>query len=91
MALYKEITTDEGLTLNYHRIVFIDSVINSNISICVHSYLSENMREKQKSGDIPSPYTRGRTYVHDYVENFTIQDAYDYLTTLDDFEGATKI
>ena len=86
MALKKDIIQDNGITTSYHRILFIQSTINSHTSIAVLSYVDEQSREREKS-EI-QPYKAAVTYETDYIENMTISDAYKYLKTLPEFAGA---
>lgn len=48
MALKKEIILDNGVIVNYHRIVSMNKITNDSIIIEVNSYISENQREKEK-------------------------------------------
>lgn len=48
MALQKEITLENGVTLNYHRIVSIMSIVNMSTTIEVGSYTNENKRLAEK-------------------------------------------
>lgn len=89
MALYKPIEQENGLTLSYHRIFFIEQTINDHIAIVVSSYLDQASREKEKAGG--SIYNICVTYNRDYVEDMTVKQAYEYLKTLDDFKGATDV
>lgn len=89
MALSKPIRQENGLILNYHRIFFIQSTINSHTSIAVLSYLDEPSREMEETEN--QPYKASVTYETVYVEDMTIEAAYDYLKTLPEFEGATDI
>jgi hypothetical protein len=89
MALKKDITLENGVTTSYHRILFIQSVINSNTSIAVLSYVSQESREAEDS-ETP-PYKVSATYSSEYIENMTIEDAYNYLKNLPEFEGAEDI
>lgn len=89
MALQKEIKQDDGVTTSYHRILFFRAVINSHVSIAVLSYVDEASRERELTGD--RPYKISATYERPYVENMTIEEAYEYLKTLPDFEGAEDI
>ena len=94
MALYKEIKQEDGVTTNYHRILYVDSTINSHISIAVLSYVDNKARAaEQQSEDesIVTPYKRAATYETDYCENMTVKQAYDYLKTLPEFEGAEDV
>lgn len=89
MALYKPITQDDGVVTNYHRILYIQSMINSHVSIVVLSYVSNESRATESASVIP--YKHGVTYQTDYIENMTIAEAYSYLKTLDVFAGAEDI
>ena len=89
MALKKDITQENGVTTSYHRILLIQSVINSNTSIAVLSYVSQESREAENS-ETP-PYKVSATYSSEYIENMTVEDAYNYLKTLPEFEGAEDI
>lgn len=48
MALKKEIELDNGVILNYHRIVSLNKITNISNNIEVNSYTSEKQREKEK-------------------------------------------
>lgn len=90
MALSKLITQDDGVTTNYHRIFMLDFVINSHVSITVLSYIDEAGRRNEGNSEF-KPYKTGITYEIPYVENMTIEDAYNYLKTSPTsiFEGAS--
>lgn len=47
MALKKEIEMENGVILNYHRIVAVNSITNIKGIIEVASYISEKQREKE--------------------------------------------
>lgn len=89
MALKKEVRQDNGIVTNYHRILFIQSTINSHTSISVLSYVDEPSRDQE--GTETPPYKVAITYETDYVKNMTIKKAYEYLKTLPEFEGAEDI
>lgn len=91
MALYKEIRQPDGVFTSYHRIIYIMSFTNSHVSIAVASYVDEDIRTAEKNNVITQPYIQAVTYETGYVENMTIETAYNYLKTLPDFEGATDI
>lgn len=91
MALYKEITQEDGVTTNYHRIFFVDSIINSHTSIAVLSYVKEDIRSAEKDGSIELAYKKAKTYEIDYKENMTVEEAYEFLKTLPEFEGAVSV
>ena len=79
MALYKPVTQDDGVVTSYHRILRIESVINSHTSIVVLSYIDQESRMSESNEY--APYRTAITYETDYVENMTIEDAYNYLKT----------
>lgn len=89
MALKKEVRQDNGVVTNYHRILYITSMINSHVSIAVLSYIDEPGRNMENSET--EPYKVAVTYEKEYEENMTIEDAYEYLKTLPEFEGAEDI
>jgi hypothetical protein len=89
MALYKPVVQDDGVTTNYHRILYTMSHINSHISIAVVSYIDRIARDTE-TGD-NQPYRKYVTYETAYKENMTIEDAYSYLKSLSQFAGADDI
>lgn len=91
MALYKEVKQDDGVTTNYHRILYITITTNRQNSIAVLSYVDSNSRESELESIITQPYQKAVTYETVYDENMTIEKAYAYLKTLPQFEGATDI
>lgn len=91
MALYKKIRQDDGVTTNYHRILFLNLFTNHHNSIAVVSYVDDAAREDEKGAIIAQPYQKSVTYELPYDESMTIETAYEYLKTLPQFEGATDI
>lgn len=91
MALFKEIKQDDGVTTNYHRILFIQQMVNHHNSIAVLSYVDDDSRENEKNSIIAQPYQRSVTYEIPYDATMTVGTAYDYLKTLPQFEGAIDI
>lgn len=92
MALVKEITLENGITLNYHKISLILIDINSGINIHLASVPSKELYKKSLKKQLKNQafnmYIEGRHYSHEYVKDFNIDDAYAYLKTLDEFAGA---
>lgn len=91
MALYKEITQEDGVVTNYHRILFMQLTINRQNSIAVLSYVNGDIREREKDCEITNPYQKSVTYECAYDPNMSIESAYEYLKTLPIFEGAEDI
>lgn len=48
MALQKEIELENGIILNYHRIVSLNKITNQHNVIEVNSYINKAQREKEK-------------------------------------------
>ena len=90
MALIKELELDNGIILNYHRVYALDKITNINNTIEVKSYLNKEQRIKEKEADENGVnlYTIIRHYSTAYDDNMTIEDAYEYLKTTDDFANA---
>lgn len=86
MALIKYIQQDNRIITSYHRILYIQSTINSHTSIAVLSYVDKQSRECE--GSEVQPYKTAVTYETNYVENMTVSDAYQYLKTLPEFSDA---
>lgn len=95
MALYKEITLGNGITVNYHRVVSVNIITNVQNIIEVASYTSKEKREEEKTaietgGD--SNVFIETTYLNaDYDQTMSIVSAYDYLKTLPEYEDATDV
>ena len=88
MALYKEIKQADGVVTSYHRILFIQQMVNHHNSIAVISYVDNESRENEKESVIAQPYMKSVTYETAYDPTMTVWTAYDYLKTLPQFEGA---
>lgn len=102
MALNKEITESNGVVTTYHRIAMVKIDTNQENTILIHSYLSESARQIEKDyasgvyenieeGGMNWPYVSSRYITCDYNEAMTIPNAYSYLKTLPEFEGATDV
>ena len=103
MALKKIIKMDNGVYLSYHRIAMIKIELNQQVTILVNSYIDADGRDYEKdysNGKIDDPifpYMNSK-YVHvPYDENFdifkgpVIQNAYDWLKSQPEFEGAEDV
>lgn len=92
MAFLKPIKMDNGITLSYHRILFVTLTTNKQNSIAVLSYLDESSRLSEKEATTDAvPYRISTTYETAYDENMNIEKAYDWLKTQPDFMGAEDI
>ena len=88
MALQKDIRQDDGVTTSYHRVLQIIQTINRQTSIAVISYVDETARSDEKTAVMLQPYSKCITYELPYDEAMTIENAYNYLKILPQFEGA---
>lgn len=98
MALKKQIELENGIILNYHRIVSISKITNNMTTVEVASYISETQRQKeqealiqsQEIGEaIPISVFINTVYVNkEYIENETIKDLYEFLKTTEMFKDA---
>ena len=92
MSLNKEIVLENGVTINYHRVVSVNNITNHASIIEVASYTSESKRleEKEKMANNESMdifiYTE---YISlEYTQDLNVDTAYEYLKTLDKFADA---
>ena len=92
MALSKAITLENGITVNYHRVVSINNITNQSSIIEVASYTSEEKRLEEKSkllnNEPMKVYIRSKYYLKSYNKNLNVDSAYEYIKTLDEFTGA---
>ena len=84
MGLYKDIVSDDGVPLTYHRISAIMLTTNIENLIEVKSYPLKATREKELvmlAGEDPGyiPFTVTRWYSAPYDPAMTIEDAYAWL------------
>ena len=95
MALLKEIELDNGITLNYHRIVSMTVITNLFNVIEVGSYTGENKRLQEKAalknGESMKVFIESTYLNADYDPSMTIESAYEYLKTLPTFQGAEDL
>lgn len=92
MAIKKNIELDNGITLTYHRIVRIQSIINFDSMIEVQSYMSKQNRLREKGN--PSNvdiYTEASYYHIPYDPELNVTKAYEYIKSLPEFEGAEDV
>ena len=91
MALYKEIKQDDGVNTTYHRILYVQNMINSHCSIAVVSYVDKEARVNEQENIIMQPYKQAKTFETDYDETISPEKAYEYLKTLPEFANAEDV
>lgn len=101
MALSKKIELDNGIEVNYHRIVSINEIIGEQTIIEVASYINESKRleektaleQGKKSGEaVPiNVFIDTKYLIKEYSEKEDVESCYKYIKTLDDFKNAKDI
>lgn len=92
MALQKAITLDNGIIVKYHRIVNTNILVNNSITIEVGSYIDATQRNKEKQNIDNTNIFINTTFIDmPYKESVTIEEAYEYLKTLDLFKNSVDI
>ena len=97
MALKKDIVLENGIVLNYHRVVSINNITNQQTIIEVGSYINKEQRDKERawyesnSKDNMNVYIITTYYSKEYDKDLNVDSAYEYLKTLEVFEGAEDV
>lgn len=93
MALIKEIELENGVKVNYHRIVSVNNITNHVSIIEVASYTSKEKREQEKEafekGKFIDAFKETKFIEKEYEEDLNVVFAYEYLKTLPEFSGCT--
>ena len=91
MALIKDITLGNGITVKYHRVLSIYGMVGVQTTIQVNSYTSPELRAGEKAGDPDAdPYVATSFFNMGYVDGMSASAAYAYLLTLPEFAGAVS-
>lgn len=95
MALKKQLELENGVIVNYHRIVSINKITNNSIIIEVASYISEVKRQEEieyynsvEENKTMNVFIDTAFLNKEYNETDTIKDLYDYLKTTEKFKDA---
>lgn len=104
MGLKKDIVLDNGITLNYHRVVGVNSVTNVNTIIEIASYVNEEKRLEEKQylqNQLEEGHNEEIPVVNNIINSYTIElpfdkdmnvdSAYKYLVTLDKYKGSKNV
>lgn len=101
MALQKEIELENGVIVNYHRIVNLMKITNQQTIIEIASYISKAKRDEEQEaiktaegGNAPDLNIFINTeYINkEYIENENIEDVYTYLKeNIDKYKNAQDI
>ena len=102
MAIKVQVTANNGIVTEYHRIALVKIDVNQQNTILIHSYLSENGRQIEKDyaaglfedvdiGLIKFPYVNAQ-YIHaPYDGTMGVTGAYEYIKNLPEFAGAVDV
>ena len=92
MALIKEIELDNGIKVNYHRVVSVNNVTNHASIIEVGSYTSKSKREEEKNAienhEDMNVFVSTEYINVPYNSEMDVSSAYDYIKTLEKYSGA---
>ncbi len=94
MALKKNVRMPNGLELGYHRIALLMIDTNNQVTILRHSYLDEEARNIEKAyarGEVENvvfPYVDADYIRFDYENGMCLEEAYELLKQLPEFEGS---
>lgn len=92
MALIKAITLDNGIVVNYHRVVSVNNITNHASIIEIASYISKEKREEEKealkNNEPMDIYIKSRYLPIPYDKDLNVDTAYEYLKTLDEFKNS---
>lgn len=98
MALQKEIILNNGIILQYHRIVSINKITNNTTIIEIGSYINKEQREKEleyyNSKDMNKTmnvYIFTNYIEKEYNEKDTIDEIYKYLKTTETFKNSVDV
>ena len=95
MAIAKAMELENGVTVRYHRVVSITTVVNLQTTIEVRSYTTEGKRAEEKAassgGEFASVYTRSRYHVVPYDGVMTVEGAYAAVKAMLEYVGATDV
>lgn len=92
MALNKEIVLENGITVNYHRIVSVNNITNHVSVIEIASYTSAEKRKEEQTAlannQSMNVFISTEYLNKEYTPTLNVNTAYAYLKTLDKFSGA---
>ena len=93
MALIKEIELNNGVKVNYHRVVSVNNITNHASIIEIASYTSKEKREQEKEAferkEFIDVFKETKFIEKEYEEDLNVVSAYEYLKTLPEFSGCT--
>lgn len=101
MGLKKHVTLDNGVQLNYFRVVSLNVITNEQNIIEVAGYTSQAKRreesaaldEARETGQYPETnvFISTEYFNASYDQHMTVASAYEWLKALPEFEGAEDV
>lgn len=97
MALQKDKKLNNGVVVNYHRVVSVNNITNKKSIIEVASYINEEERNKEKEWYENNSQTNMNVFIYatyyseEYDKELNVDSAYEYLKTLDEFAGSIDV
>lgn len=92
MALNKKIELENGVVVNYHRIVSINKITNNTTIIEIASYINSEKRQQEKealiNGEAYNIYKETIYMNKEYDATEDIEILYNYLKTTEKFKDA---
>lgn len=92
MALIKSITLENGITVNYHRVVSVNNITNHSSIIEVASYTSKEKRQEEKSAlennESMNVFIHSEYISVDYSPLMNVNSAYEYLKNINKFKNS---
>ena len=93
MALIKEITLDNGIITNYHRVVSVNNITNKCSILEIASYTNKTKRLEEKNAienNQPMNVYIATEYLNEeYDKTLNVDKAYEHLKTLEKFANST--
>lgn len=80
-----------GVPLGYHRIAQLAIGVNSGNCITIMSYIDKEERDKEDDASSEQPYRIGWFAETAYDPGMSVDDAYEYIKTLPEFESAEDV
>ena len=97
MGIKKSVIAPNGVQLRYHRISSVNHVTNQQTIIEVISYPSLAKRREEQERENALPEERADIYMQvvghciDYDPSMGISDAYEWLKSQPEFDGAEDV
>lgn len=89
MGLHKQIMSDDGVPIYYHRISSLNIITNHENLVEVKSYVDDKYRQEELTGLEDGTFVPGSIYIctrwysHEYNPESTVADMYEWLKTAD--------